>query len=177
MISARDKLYLSYQGAAIKDNSERQPSLVLNELMDYLEHGYGWCFDPSESKSARRQRPLQPFSPAVFEGMEPGFDSRWATLSKPHAQRDNRVILPETTQQESALPVLPLEALVRSLAERLAGAGVTVNSVAPGYIRKDREADINQWAADVERNANKAAEKFEDGDVIGGIGSFFGFGN
>lgn len=36
-----------------------------------------------------------------------------------------------------------LEALVRSLAERLATNGVTVNSVVPGYVRKDRESDTD----------------------------------
>lgn len=36
IISARHALYLSYQGRNIKNNNEKQPSLVLKELMDYL---------------------------------------------------------------------------------------------------------------------------------------------
>ncbi len=42
----------------------------------------------------------------------------------------------------SAAAKAALEGLVRSLAERLAKQGVTVNAVAPGYIRKDREIDV-----------------------------------
>ena len=41
----------------------------------------------------------------------------------------------------SAAAKAGLEALVRSLAQRLARRGVTVNCVVPGYIRKDREVD------------------------------------
>ena len=41
----------------------------------------------------------------------------------------------------SAAAKAALEGLVRSLAERFADKGVTINAVAPGYIRKDREAD------------------------------------
>jgi 3-oxoacyl-[acyl-carrier protein] reductase len=41
----------------------------------------------------------------------------------------------------SAAAKAGLEALSRSLAQRLARRGVTVNCVVPGYIRKDREVD------------------------------------
>lgn len=41
----------------------------------------------------------------------------------------------------SAVAKAGLEALARSLAERLADRRVTVNAVVPGYIRKDRELD------------------------------------
>ena len=47
IISARKSLYLSYQGRSIKTNTEKQPSLVLKELLEYLTYGYGWCFDNS----------------------------------------------------------------------------------------------------------------------------------
>ncbi len=43
LISARQALYLSYQGRNIKNNSEKQPSLVLKELFAYLTDAYGWC--------------------------------------------------------------------------------------------------------------------------------------
>ncbi|MDG1750429.1 MAG: exodeoxyribonuclease V subunit gamma, partial [Thalassotalea sp.] len=42
IISARHALYLSYQGRSIKNNNQRQPSIVLKELMDYLEQAYDW---------------------------------------------------------------------------------------------------------------------------------------
>ena len=41
LISAREKLYLSYIGQSIKDNSEIPPSPVIDEVLDYIESGSG----------------------------------------------------------------------------------------------------------------------------------------
>jgi len=37
LMSAREKLYLSYIGQSVKDNTEIPPSIVLDTLKDYLE--------------------------------------------------------------------------------------------------------------------------------------------
>lgn len=51
IICARSALYLSYQGRNIRNNNELQPSLVLKELMEYLDLGYGWSLlNKNESK-------------------------------------------------------------------------------------------------------------------------------
>jgi exodeoxyribonuclease V gamma subunit len=66
IICARKALYLSYQGRNIRNNNELQPSLVLKELMEYLDLGYGWSLltaaneDPSSAKI--QQLPMQAFS-------------------------------------------------------------------------------------------------------------------
>lgn len=52
-----------------------------------------------------------------------------------HAMRPRLPLFPASAAAKAAL-----EALVRSLAVTLAAAGVTVNAVAPGFIRKDRGA-------------------------------------
>lgn len=75
LISAREYLYLSYQGRRGKDNTERQPSLVLSELLAVLNSGYE--FTPS----CVRQLPLHPFSPANFTGDMPSFESGWFRLA------------------------------------------------------------------------------------------------
>ncbi len=41
VLSAREKLYISYTGQDIRDNSERPPSVLVSELTDYLAGGYG----------------------------------------------------------------------------------------------------------------------------------------
>ena len=61
IISARKSLYLSYQGRSIKNNKDRQPSIVLKELMDYLEQGYGWNLY-AKDKLNIRQLAMQPYS-------------------------------------------------------------------------------------------------------------------
>ena len=41
LISAKEKLYLSYIGQSIKDNTDIPPSPVIDELLDYIEAGSG----------------------------------------------------------------------------------------------------------------------------------------
>ncbi|OUR61418.1 exodeoxyribonuclease V subunit gamma [Colwellia sp. 39_35_sub15_T18] len=89
IISARQALYLSYQGRNIKNNNEKQPSLVLKELMDYLNQGYGWQFDEKSQVNNIRQMAMQPFSEAnYFSGdkstgvSKPSFDGNWLKLAQ-----------------------------------------------------------------------------------------------
>ena len=40
LLSARARLYLSYVGQSIRDNSEAPPSVLVSELLDYVEQGF-----------------------------------------------------------------------------------------------------------------------------------------
>jgi len=89
IISARDSLYLSYQGRNIKNNKVKEPSLVVKELMEYLAQGYGWQFieemdenDTEQQKSAIYQLAMQAFSPKNYQGKWPSFDANWLALGK-----------------------------------------------------------------------------------------------
>lgn len=85
IISARKSLYLSYQGRNIKNNKERQPSLVLKELMEYLARGYLWPLldinHQGGEQSAVRQLPMQAFSVHNYLGKYASFDVNWLKLS------------------------------------------------------------------------------------------------
>ena len=96
IISARQGLYLSYQGRNIKNNNEKQPSIVLKELMDYLAQGYGWQFngaslasDNAEPEKSEIQThnglyalPMQAFSLDNYRGKWASFDRHWLTLAQ-----------------------------------------------------------------------------------------------
>jgi exodeoxyribonuclease V gamma subunit len=82
IISARHSLYLSYQGNSALDNSERQPSLVLQELMEYLNEGYQW-----QSSQQIRQQALHPFSQGAFQAPEPSFEQGWFRLASAISQK------------------------------------------------------------------------------------------
>lgn len=101
LISARKALYLSYQGRNIKNNTTRQPSIVLKEFIDYLSLGYGWRHlldntvhaiednvdNNSEKKSEQstlltRELSMQPFSLLNYQGHYPSFDAKWLALAK-----------------------------------------------------------------------------------------------
>lgn len=107
LISARQQLYLSYQGRDIRTNNERQPSLLLKELFDYLQRGYGWQFEGA--KSVIRQQPLHPFSRANFTGPLPSFDGGWARLVEPLAARNNRIELPPPPASDQPLTLDQLQ--------------------------------------------------------------------
>lgn len=40
LLSAREKLYISYTGRSVRDNSQRVPSVLVGQLRDYLESGW-----------------------------------------------------------------------------------------------------------------------------------------
>jgi len=93
IISARSALYLSYQGRNIKNNSEKQPSLVVKELMEYLTQGYGWRFDFEENQRDDKQvgnhiyqLAMQAFSPDNYRGKWPSFDANWLALGQNSAE-------------------------------------------------------------------------------------------
>ena len=108
LLSARDRLYLSFQGRDVRTNAERQPSLVLAELMSYLEGATGW-----RREADLRQLPLQPFERDNYRGAEPSFDPGWLRLAEPGEAPARRVELPPPERPE----VLTLEALLTVLAQ------------------------------------------------------------
>ncbi len=69
ILSARDALLLSYSGLSPTDNSEAPPSVVVSELLDYVDSHF------STSQGAPRDRvlikhKLQPFNPEYFRGSD-----------------------------------------------------------------------------------------------------------
>jgi exonuclease V gamma subunit len=87
IISARHYLYLSYQGKDLKNNSDREPSLVLREFIDYLKQAFD-C-------NPVYQHPLQPFSHKAFKASEqdspiwakrPSFANSWLKVANAKAE-------------------------------------------------------------------------------------------
>ena len=123
LLSARDSLYLSYQGRDVNTNTERQPSLVLTELFAYLEGATGW-----RAEWGINALPLQPFATENYltdlntSDTKPGtpwpsFDSRWLRLGQASEAGNNTPVLPEPDWPET----LSIEQLV-SFAEHPARA-------------------------------------------------------
>jgi exodeoxyribonuclease V gamma subunit len=78
LLCARRYLYFSYCGRSLKDNSECQPSVLLRELLDYIDICFGSADDdPPVSRQISRVHPMQPFSSRNFQPEEPGFDQYW----------------------------------------------------------------------------------------------------
>lgn len=101
LLSAQDRLYISYIGRAIQDNTERYPSVLVTELLDYI--GQSFCLPGDEAKeldeSAQRvQRHIQHLHsrmPFAAENFQPqsrchSFAREWlpAAQGKGEAQPD-----------------------------------------------------------------------------------------
>ncbi len=101
LISARDKLYLSYVGQSIIDNTPAPPSVLVSELQDYISAGFGF----SSEQLITRHR-LQAFSPAYFSKESDLFSyssENFAAVKSRHNLQDrNRLI-------SAVLPEPPLE--------------------------------------------------------------------
>ena len=65
ILSARKKLYISYVGQSIQDNSILPPSALVSELLDTIEKSFGVADKNMLENIVTRHR-LQPFSPGYF---------------------------------------------------------------------------------------------------------------
>lgn len=65
LLSARDRLYFSFQGFSPVSDSEREPSTVLSELIDYLENA-----SPDQSPFPIVVHKRQSYDPDYFAGKE-----------------------------------------------------------------------------------------------------------
>jgi len=69
ILSARSRLAISYTGQNIQDNSVIPPSVVVSELIDYLEQGF-FVAGSTVGETIIRKHPLQAFSCRYFSGNE-----------------------------------------------------------------------------------------------------------
>jgi exodeoxyribonuclease V gamma subunit len=75
LLSAREKLYISYIGNSAQDNSERMPSVLVGQLRDYLAAGWRVPGPAADTQEANERlldqltcrHPLQPFSKNYFQ--------------------------------------------------------------------------------------------------------------
>ena len=66
LISARKKFYISYVGQSIEDNAQIPPSVVVSELLDYLEQGF-YVPEKCILDHVITKHRLQAFSPEYFK--------------------------------------------------------------------------------------------------------------
>lgn len=99
LISARQSLYLSYQGRSINNNTEKQPSIVLQELIAYLEQGFGW-----DVEKDIRQMSMQPFSLKNYlysTDKFNSFDKNWLALNQSENKQTEILKLPSQFEIQS----------------------------------------------------------------------------
>ena len=115
LLSAREQLYVSWVGRSVRDNAERPPSVLVNQLRDHI--AAGWQLEGADGESLLRAltvlHPLQPFSRANFpaEGTGPLFTyaREWAGYHhQPPPDQYEPGPLPEReSDRESESPLRP----------------------------------------------------------------------
>ena len=73
--SARERLYLSYVGRSAIDNAEIPPSVLVSELLDYLDQAFVFSNQMTARKSIVVEHRLHAFSPRYFDGNSKGLFS------------------------------------------------------------------------------------------------------
>lgn len=98
LLSARERLYISYIGRSVRDNSPCVPSVLVGQLRDYLAAGWAvaGCQAPDQDNGDRVlaqltcQHPLQPFSQTYFQGRKgPGlftYAREWRRIHDPREE-------------------------------------------------------------------------------------------
>ncbi len=82
LLCTRQKLYISYTGRSMKDNGERQPSVLVRELLDVIDNRYHDDGETPLSERITHLHPLQPFSPRNFTATgDASFDRYWCKIA------------------------------------------------------------------------------------------------
>nr|WP_295083911.1 exodeoxyribonuclease V subunit gamma [uncultured Roseateles sp.] len=110
LLSARQRLYISWSGRSVRDNSEQPPSVLVSQLRDYLAAGWG----QAEVDARTTAHPLQPFSRRYFEN-----DARLLSYAREwrqaHAVNEEAADTPAAALPPQDLPALNMAALVNFL--------------------------------------------------------------
>ncbi|MCL7743869.1 exodeoxyribonuclease V subunit gamma [Guyparkeria hydrothermalis] len=112
LLSARDRLWISWVGRHIRDNHERPASVLVNQLRDHIDRGWS-CHDGTNTPSEvlTTEHPLQPFSREYFGREHPelfSYAEEWHrvhhadTSARDPAATESRLV----TEEESSVPSL-----------------------------------------------------------------------
>ena len=82
LLSVREKLYISYVGQNIQDNTPVPPSVMVSELMDYIEEGFTIPGVNIRDHMVTRHR-LQAFNPEYFKQRATGHESQVSDRRSP----------------------------------------------------------------------------------------------
>lgn len=82
LLSAQQFLYLSFVGRSIIDDTPKEPSVLLSQLMDYLQENFSEFVGEKWRQQLFHQHPLNAFSTQNFLGDTPSFARKWLVMAK-----------------------------------------------------------------------------------------------
>ncbi|MFC0308912.1 exodeoxyribonuclease V subunit gamma [Gallibacterium trehalosifermentans] len=114
LLSAREKLYISYVGYSIIDNTAYEPSVLVGQLLDYLQHHLA---QPDALDQLKFTYPATIFSANNFTAPHFSYSREWAAVAQ--AQRASKQLTPfitaltEQIEEERSVITIDLEKLIQ----------------------------------------------------------------
>jgi exodeoxyribonuclease V gamma subunit len=96
LLSAQEKLSISYVGRSAVHNKEIPPSVVVSELLDYLNQAFVFPEEKSAKEFILTEHPLHAFSPRYFSTAP--VDERFFSYSEANAEASRSVSAPSTSK-------------------------------------------------------------------------------
>ena len=115
LLSAREKLSISYVGRSAVHNKEIPPSVLVNELLDYLKQAFAFPEKKSAKEFVLTEHPLHAFSSRYF--MSPRADERLFSYSEANAEASRSITAMRTPEMPPFIadPLPQIEESKRSL--------------------------------------------------------------
>ena len=121
LLSAKETLYLSYIGKSIRDNSDLYPSLLIDELLRYIDQVSITADETPTSEKITHLHPMASYNPALFSNHSAiqSFQNEWILSSEAiesyHAPVNYLTLIENYQIQDQITPLtdLSLEGLIR----------------------------------------------------------------
>jgi exodeoxyribonuclease V gamma subunit len=155
LLSARQRLYISYVGQSIADNSPIPPSVLVSELLEVIDTDFEMPGKNITEQLVTRHR-LQPFSPVYFQGDPKFFSHSQENLSAARARQERPSAsqpflshdLPPAEEEWRRVDVDQLAAFFAHPARFFLKRRLHVHLPAMREVLEDREAfDLDRLAA------------------------------
>jgi exodeoxyribonuclease V gamma subunit len=135
LLAARDKLYVSWVGRNVRDNSEQPASVLVSQLRDYL--AAGWDLDLHERTT---EHALQPFSRRYFEvGGLLTYAGEWRAAHGAAAQAEEDSLPPYELEPDFRLKLNELTSFLRQPARYFFRRRLGVTFEEPDTLGEDEE--------------------------------------
>jgi len=115
LLSAQEKLSISYVGRSAVHNKEIPPSVVVSELLDYLNQAFAFPEKKSAKEFLLTEHPLHAFSPRYFSTTPA--DGRFFSYSEANAEASRSISAPSAAEMPAFItdPLPQIEEMSHNL--------------------------------------------------------------
>lgn len=102
LLAARSHFYVSYVGCSIIDNQPKEPSVLVSQLLDYINHY-------SDDGLKIEQHPMTAFSPSNFQNegkINRSFAKKWLPIAQFQERKCHEFVVP---MGENQAPIMEIE--------------------------------------------------------------------